>query len=120
MRTALLTCGVMLVATLAWAADVDGKWSGSIETPMGPAAIEFVFKADGVALSGSTTGPDGAVVAFKGGKIEGSNISFTVNLDFGGMPVVLAYTGVVSPEKIDLKGDFMGMPFEFIVKKAQQ
>jgi hypothetical protein len=44
MRTALLTCAVLLVASLAAAADVDGRWSGSIETPMGPTTIGFVFR----------------------------------------------------------------------------
>jgi len=120
MRIAMLTCAVLLVASLAWAGDVDGKWSGSIETPNGPATIGFVFKADGSALSGSTTGPDGSQVAFKDGKIDGNMISFVVNLDYGGMPFAIAYTGVVSPQKIDLKGDLMGMPFEFSVMKAKE
>ena len=120
MRTALLTCAVLLIASLASAADVDGRWSGSIETPMGPTTIGFVFKADGSALSGSTTGPDGGQIEFKDGKVNGNTISFTVNLDFGGMPVAIAYTGLVSPEKIDLKADFMGMPFEFSVTKAKE
>ena len=120
MRIAALVFGVLLTATSVWAADVDGKWSGSIETPMGPTSIGFVFKADGKSLSGSTTGPDGTQVTFKDGKIEGNTISFTVNLDFGGMPMALAYKGVVSPEKIDLTADFMGMPFEVTVRKAKE
>ena len=39
------------------------------------------------------------------------------------MPVALerpplAYKGVVSADQIKLTADFMGMPFEFVVKKA--
>ena len=36
----------------------------------------------------------------------------------GGMTLDLSYTGVVSPTEIKMTGDFMGMPFEFTVKKA--
>ena len=38
--------------------------------------------------------------------------------DFGGMPFTLEYKGVVSTDQIKLTADFMGMPFEFVVKKA--
>ena len=118
MRIRALVLGMLLLAASAAAADIDGKWTGSIDTPNGAAAIGFTFKADGATLTGSTTGPDGSVVQLKNGKIDGDKISFAVDLDFGGMPFTLAYTGVVSPEQIKLTADFMGMPFEFTVKKA--
>ena len=51
------------------------------------------------------------------GKVDGNNISFTVNLDFG-MPFMLTYTGVVSGSELKVKGDAAGMPFEFVLKKA--
>jgi hypothetical protein len=118
-RIAGYVLAIMLVTSAAWAADVDGKWTGSLETPNGTVPVAFEFKADGTSLSGSTTGPDGTPTAFKDGKIEGNKITFTVNLDFGGMPLVIAYTGTVSPEKIDLKAEVFGMPFEFSVTKAK-
>ena len=92
--------------------------SGRIHTPNGPAQVGFTFKADDTTLTGSTTGPDGNVVPIKNGKVDGNKISFTVDLDFGGMPFTLAYTGVVSPEQVKLTADFAGMPFEFVVKKS--
>jgi hypothetical protein len=111
--------GVLLVSTSAFAATVDGKWTGMIDTPMGPLPVAFTFKADGAMLAGSTTGPDGGELPIKAGKIEGDKISFAVDLDFGGMAFTLEYTGVVSPDQIKMAADFMGMPFEFVVKKAQ-
>jgi hypothetical protein len=111
--------GILLVSVPAFAAPVDGKWTGMIDTPMGPVAVAFTFKADGALLAGSTTGPDGAETPIKGGKVEGDKISFSVDLDFGGMAFTLGYTGVVSPDSIKMTADFMGMPFEFVVKKAQ-
>ena len=34
------------------------------------------------------------------------------------MAIDLSYKGVVSPTEIKMTGDFMGMPFEFVVKKG--
>jgi len=110
---------LVLAATPARAADVDGKWSGSLDTPMGAVQVGFNFKADGAALTGTTTGPDGAEVPIKNGKIDGNKISFVVTIDFGGMMFDLNYTGEVGPEVTKLTIDIMGMPMSFEVKKAK-
>ena len=122
MKTRMLLLGILgilLVSVPAFAAPVDGKWTGMIDTSMGPVVVAFTFKADGAMLAGSTTGPDGAETPIKGGKVEGDKISFSVDLDFGGMAFTLGYAGVVSADSIKMTADFMGMPFEFVVKKAQ-
>jgi hypothetical protein len=109
---------MLLVAAPAMAADVDGKWSGNLTTPNGDVTLAFDFKSDGTALTGSTTGPDGATLPVKNGKIDGNKISFMVTVDFGGMMFDVAYTGMVSPAEIKMTIDFAGMPFEFTVKKV--
>ncbi len=109
---------MLLTAAPAFAADVDGKWSGSISTPNGDVMVAFDLKADGATLTGTTTGPDGASLPIKNGKIEGTKISFLVSIDLGGMPLDLNYTGIVSPVEIKMTIDFAGMPFEFTVKKV--
>jgi len=114
-----ILAALLLLSFSALAADVDGKWTGMVSTPNGDFPQAFTFKADGATLTGSMTGIDGAEVAIKDGKINGANISFTVSLDFGGMPFMLSYTGVVSAEQIKLTGDAMGMPFELVVKKSK-
>src|ERR1700683_2276566 len=111
--------GLLLLTVSAFAADVDGKWAGTMATPMGDIPIGFTLKADGAKLTGSTTGPDGADIAIKDGKIDGPNISFSVTFDFGGMPFTLMYKGVVSADSIKFNGDVAGMPFEVTVKKAK-
>jgi len=110
---------LLLTAAPARAADVDGKWTGSLDTPMGAVMVGFSFKADGAMLSGTTTGPDGSEIAIKNGKVEGDKISFLVSIDFGGMSLDLNYTGVVKKDSVELTLDVMGMPFNFVVKKAQ-
>jgi hypothetical protein len=118
MKLYAMVLGLLLVAAPAFAADVDGKWAGSISTPMGDLPVQYEFKAEGATLTGTTIGFDGTSVPIKDGKVDGNNISFTVTLDFGGMSLDLTYKGVVSPSEIKITGDFMGMPFEFTVKKA--
>jgi len=120
MRLSALVLATLLLAAPAFAADVDGKWSGSIDTPNGAVQIGYTFKADGAALTGTTTGPDGMEVAIKNGKIDGDKISFLVSVDFGGMPLDLNYKGVVAADQIKLSMEFPGapMPIELTVKKS--
>jgi hypothetical protein len=118
MKLFVLALGLMLAAGSVFAAEVDGKWSGSISTPNGDFPQSFTFKADGAMLTGSMAAPDGSTIPIKDGKVDGSNISFTVTLDFGGMMFVLNYKGVVDKEQIKFTGDAMGMPFELTVKKT--
>jgi hypothetical protein len=107
----------LLLAVSAFAADIDGKWTGTIATPNGDFPQTFTFKADGGALSGSLMIMEGMEIPIANGKIDGNNISFSVTLDFG-MPFTLTYTGVVSGNDLKVKGDAGGMPFEFALKKA--
>jgi len=119
MKIQAIVLGVLLLAAPMLAADIDGKWTGSIDTPMGASPVSFTFKADGAMLTGTATGIDGSEVPIKDGKIEANNISFNVTFDFGGMPLMLSYTGVMAADQIQLKADLGGMPFEFVVKKEK-
>src|SRR5215472_13697487 len=94
-KSAVILALGLVLALSAVAAEVDGKWTGSLSTPNGDIPVAFTFKADGANLTGTTTGIDGMDVAIKDGKIDGSNISFSVTFDFGGMPFLLTYKGVV-------------------------
>jgi hypothetical protein len=91
-----IVAGLLFLAVSAFAADVDGKWKGSVSTPNGDFPVAFTFKAEGPTLNGSMTGMDGAEIAIKEGKVDGGNISFSVTLDLGGMPLQLNYKGVVA------------------------
>jgi opacity protein-like surface antigen len=109
---------LLLLAVSTFAADVDGKWTGSVSTPNGDFPVSFNFKADGTMLNGSMAGPDGGDIAIKDGMVDGANISFWLNLDMGGNAMKLTYKGVVASDQIKMSGEAAGMPFEFVVKKA--
>ena len=120
MRNCILVLGLILVASMAFAAPIDGKWVGEIPGMDGnPMKLSYTFKADGATLTGSTTGPDGKEMAIKEGKIDGDKVSFSITLDFGGQEMKMEYKGVLSGDDLKLSLDMMGQPMEFTLKKAQ-
>ena len=110
---------LFVMAVTAYAADVDGTWTGTVQGPMGDFPVGFTFKGDGTKLTGSTKAIDGSDIPIMDGTIDGNTISFTVTFDFGGMPFMLSYKGVVSSDQIKMTGEAFGMPFEFVLKKAK-
>ena len=118
MRFRSLVIGLLLLAVSAFAADVDGKWSGTVQTPMGDFPMAFTFKADGAKLTGSMTGMDGMETPIAEGKVDGNNISYSVTLNFG-EEFKLSFKGVVAGNQIKLSGDANGMPFDLVVTKGK-
>lgn len=112
---------VMLIALplLAAVDGVDGKWSGAVATPNGDLPVGFDFKADGPTLTGSMIGPDGSPAPIANGKIDGNNLTFSVDLNFNGNTLSLSYKGVLDGEQIKMTSEFQGQIFEFVVKKVQ-
>ncbi len=78
---------------------VDGKWNVTINSPMGsrPATLELV--SAGSALSGSWSGQQGAQ-EFSGGKVDGDNIEWTVNMSGPMGAMALVFAGAVSGDSI--------------------
>ena len=118
MNIRTLALMLLLAAAPAFAADIDGKWTGSLDGPGGPLQVNYTFKADGDKLTGATTGPNGDV-PITNGKITGNKLSFQLTLDFGAGPTTFDITGEVSsPTELKLHWEFMGMPTDLTLKKA--
>jgi len=117
MKFRVLAIGLLLAAASCCAADVDGKWTGSMPTPNGDFPMNFTFHAEGATLTGTTTGPNGDV-AIADGKVDGEKISFSVKFDFNGMPFTMNYSGAVAKDQIKFTLDIFGMPIEMTVKKV--
>jgi hypothetical protein len=116
MKYFLAAMGVLLLTGMAFGADIDGKWSGTI-TGM-DMQVNFTFKADGNTLSGVHT-VNGTDTTFKDGKIDGANISFTVKLDMGGQETKIEHKGVLSGDQIKMTYDMAGQPGEIILKRVK-
>ena len=96
----LFVMTILLVASFAlMAADVSGKWTfeqpGRGGNPGRPVTI--TLKADGSTLTGTMPaggrGGGGDPIAISDGKVDGSNISFTVKREMNGNTMVTKYEG---------------------------
>ena len=114
---------LFIVANVAFAADIDGKWTGKYDSGMGdPMDMEYTFKADGNTLTGTTIGgPDGEQIPIKNGKIDGNKVSFSVAIDMMGQEMSFDYKGELSGDQLKLTFDMggMGMGGEFTVARAK-
>ena len=127
MKFRMMAVAVVLVlsVSVAFSADIDGKWKGKYESGMGgePMNMEYTFKADGKELKGTTIGgANGEQIPLLDGKIDGNKISFTVKVDLGGMEMVFKYKGELDKDKLKLKFEMDGMGGgggEFTVERAK-
>src|SRR5262245_38332736 len=102
-RTVFLSmCLVFAAVSLAWAADLDGKWTAQVPGPGGQTREQtFTFKVEGDKLTGTASGRQGDN-PISDGKISGDEISFTVKVNFNGNDVTLVYKGKVSGDEIKM------------------
>jgi hypothetical protein len=122
-RTVFLSvCFVFAALSIAWAADVDGKWTAQVPGRGGQTReTTFTFKAEGEKLTGTVSGMQGDT-PISDGKISGDEISFTLKLNFQGNEITFLYKGKVSGDEIKMTrsrqgGDQPGQ--EFTAKKVK-
>jgi hypothetical protein len=109
---------LLLATTPAFAADIDGKWTGSIDTPNGAVEVSYTFKAEEATLTGAALGPDGSSIPIQDGKISGNKVSFSLTVDFGAGPTTFNYTGELSGSDLKLNTLFMDTAIEVKLKKV--
>ncbi len=103
----------------AVAADVGGMWTAQVPGRNGTRDTKFNFKADGDKLTG-TMSVDGQDTALADGKVSGSNVSFTANVDRGGNTIKYTYTGKLAGDEIQFKREGgQGQAREFTAKRAK-
>jgi uncharacterized lipoprotein YehR (DUF1307 family) len=111
-----------LLAAVAAAADIDGKWKSEFTTPNGETrTTTYTFKADGDKLTGTVSGRQGDT-AITEGKISGDEISFVVVRNFRGEERKIEYKGKVSGDEIKLTVTFGPdmPPREMVAKRVKE
>jgi len=92
--------GLAVLATVAQAADVTGKWIAQVPGRGGETReTTFNLKVDGESLTGTMSGRQGDV-ALTDGKIKEDALSFNVAMSFQGNDVKFSYKGKVSGDEI--------------------
>ena len=101
---------LLVVAFVAMAADVTGKWVYEQAGRGGgtPTQVTLNLKANGTTLTGSMVRPgrgggDPTESPISAGKIDGDSISFKVTMQMGGNEMTTDYTGTVSANELKLK-----------------
>ena len=76
-------------------AAVTGKWSFSVETPMGTQSVPMQLTQTGSAVSGTTTDPFGNEVPVSGA-VEGNALTLAVKVQTPGGEIQIDYKGVLT------------------------
>jgi hypothetical protein len=113
---AVLFLALGSVAVLA--ADFNGKWNGTVESPRGTQNLTFDFHVDGSTLTGKITTPRGDT-DITDGKVDGDSISFTQELNFNGNEFKITYTGKADGDTIKFSRQAGDRPAqEFVAKRG--
>ena len=83
----------------ALAADFNGKWTATVESPRGTQTITFDFHVDGAKLTGKVPTPRGDT-DISDGKIDGDTISFAQVMNRDGNEFKITYTGKADGDTI--------------------
>jgi hypothetical protein len=105
---------LLLLPLHLFAADAAGVWKATFATQVGEQNYTYTLAVDGNTVTGtiSSANGEGPVVD---GTTDGSTISFTENLNFQGMPLVVKYTGTfVSDNEISFTRDVAGLATEML------
>jgi len=117
MRLCVFALGLLLVAGIAYGADIDGKWEGELDMGGQKMPVSYTFKAEGAVLTGSTPIMD-QEYKIQDGKIDGNNISFSIVMNMG-QEMKIDYKGVLAGGELKLSFDMMGQTTEILLKKAK-
>ena len=75
----------------------DGTWNMTMNTPMGPQSATLTLTSNGDSLSGSMTGPQGAV-DLQDRRIDGDNLSWKITA--AQMNMTIEFTATISDDKM--------------------
>jgi hypothetical protein len=116
----LKVVGIFAVfAALLLAADVTGKYTGSVDTPDGAVPLTFNLTASGASLTGTVTAT-GPAAQIADGKVDGDSLSFSFVTDYHGDAIKLLCKAQVTADglKIDMGTEDGNWSTEFLAKKA--
>jgi hypothetical protein len=122
-RVLLVVFVVLLCLVPALAADISGKWTTTIKTPIGDMNYTFDFKVEGEKLTGKAVmsmGGESSESVLSEGLVKGDEISFVESLKVQGQELRCQYKGKISGNEIRgsrTPGSYG--PEEFVASRAK-
>src|SRR5580658_6075241 len=113
--TVALVCFVMVCFAIA--ADLAGKWTGTLKTPDGnEVPLTYVLKTDSGKLTGTAATPEGEIAITEGKLISATDFSFNVSVNGSDYK----HTGKFYPaaDSIGLDIDFNGQKLHTTLKRS--
>ncbi len=77
----------------------DGKWTTTMNTPMGAQNGSMELTTDGTSLTGTLTAASGDAVAITDGMVDGNNLTWKAAITQP-MPITLEFSAVVDGDSI--------------------
>jgi hypothetical protein len=111
----LALLAILLSAILCVAADLNGRWEGSMSTPNGDFPLVFHFKVDGAKLTGSVEADVGNV-EITDGKVDGDKFSFKTHVNGS----EISHVGTLSGDTIQLDVEGPWGKSAVTLKRAQE
>ena len=111
-----LAAGILsaLFSVAGLAADVTGRWEGTVSGPNGDFQLAFNFKVEGAKLTGTVEGPNGDV-AIDEGKVDGDHLSFKTHFQDN----EINHEGTCSGDTIQLQVEGPWGKSEMTLKRAK-
>ncbi|MEO0249303.1 MAG: hypothetical protein ABIN58_07100 [candidate division WOR-3 bacterium] len=102
-RVLFIASVTLLCLVPALAADISGKWTATIKTPIGDMNYTFDFKVEGEKLTGKAVmsmGGESSESVLSEGSVKGDEISFVETLKVQGQELRCEYKGKISGNEI--------------------
>jgi hypothetical protein len=106
---------ILFGASLSLAADLNGRWEGSISTPNGEFSLVFNLKVQGAGLTGTVETPNGSV-DIEEGKVNGEKFSFLTHAGDS----EIKHEGTLTGDTIQLKVHGPWGDSEMTLKRSQE
>jgi hypothetical protein len=115
MKNSFVPAMLLISALILYAADVNGTWKGTMDTPVGAMENTITLQADGEKLSGQVK-TDMFDAKIDKGSLKGDTVSFSIDMDFG----TLTYEGKLAGDELKFKVTGPdGSPTELICKRQK-
>jgi len=107
LKSTLLALALLTASPVFAQTNIAGDWDVTVVSPQGTNTTPVTFTQDGDKVSGVFKSPQGQL-PFDGGKITGSDLTFTFTITMQGMQLPITLTGKVDGASMAGAADFGG------------